>query len=156
LKQLRRDYSTLAPPIVVEALEASAMRFTRLLRLSLPLTIMTAIAVALVVFFLSGRADDGSMVRRPGLDPARGTREDHPPIQAEPSEVQVPLPAGALGGEVYPAIGDLDGDGTPDLLVGGRNGRVLYYANVGTLDQPAFGPPTWFDEVCPDGRIPTG
>lgn len=37
-----------------------------------------------------------------------------------------------------PAIGDLDGDGDPDLLVGSWNDGIAFYRNEGAPDQPRF------------------
>lgn len=41
-----------------------------------------------------------------------------------------------------PFISDLDRDGKADLLVGGFDGRVRFYRNVGTSGEPAFAPAT--------------
>jgi len=41
-------------------------------------------------------------------------------------------------GAYGPTFGDLDGDGDPDLLVGGFNGRIAYLRNDGTPAEPAF------------------
>jgi hypothetical protein len=53
------------------------------------------------------------------------------------------------------AIGDLDGDGNPDLLIGSFNGQIIsVYLNASTPGSIAFGPPTDFaagGEVPPDG-----
>ncbi|CAN5653959.1 hypothetical protein BH23PLA1_BH23PLA1_14350 [soil metagenome] len=57
---------------------------------------------------------------------------------------------------IHPALGDLDGDGRLDLLVGNGKGRMKFYRNVGTDAAPEYGPPVWFDDLCPDGRIPEG
>jgi len=74
----------------------------------------------------------------------------------EPIEVRVPLVPLETNWEIHPAIGDLDGDGRADLLVGSGKGRMQYHRNVGTAARPEFAPPVWFDELCPNGRIPTG
>jgi hypothetical protein len=75
---------------------------------------------------------------------------------AEPVEVPVPLVAHESYWGIFPALGDLDDDGRPDLLVGGGKGRMRFHRNVGASSRPAFAPPVWFDELCPNGRIPTG
>jgi WD40 repeat protein len=41
-------------------------------------------------------------------------------------------------GRASVAVADLDGDGRQDLLLGNTNGEILFYANVGTKDAPAF------------------
>ncbi len=43
-----------------------------------------------------------------------------------------------VGSFAMPALGDLDGDGLPDLLVGERNGNLNYYRNAGTAADPFF------------------
>lgn len=55
-----------------------------------------------------------------------------------------------------PYIGDFDGDGTNDLLVGTYGGRLLSYRNTGTNAKPVLGKPVWFDDANPTGRIPAG
>jgi hypothetical protein len=86
------------------------------------------------------------------------TAIDHPepPPLAEPFEVPVPLVPVESNWRIFPAIGDLDCDGRPDLLVGGGKGRMRFHRNIGTSSRPEFAPPVWFDELCPNGRIPTG
>ena len=37
-----------------------------------------------------------------------------------------------------PTVADLDRDGLPDLLVGGFDGRIRFYRNVGTAVEPSF------------------
>ena len=44
--------------------------------------------------------------------------------------------------DAAPALGDLDGDGAADLLVGLRSGELRAYRNVGSDEAPAFQRPS--------------
>jgi hypothetical protein len=63
-------------------------------------------------------------------------------------------------GRLIPSLGDADGDGVTDLLVGAGHddqtseGRLLVLRNGGTDAHPDYAPPRWFDELVPTGRIP--
>jgi hypothetical protein len=47
----------------------------------------------------------------------------------------------AVSGDAGPCVADWDQDGKPDLLVGGAEGEVLWYRNVGTRTKPALAKP---------------
>jgi hypothetical protein len=44
----------------------------------------------------------------------------------------------SVGNDAAPSLGDLDGDGDLDLLVGSRLGTIHFYRNIGTLTDPNF------------------
>ena len=56
----------------------------------------------------------------------------------------------------FPALGDLDGDGRPDLLLGSRRGTLTVYRNEGGPGRPRFAEPAPFGKYCNDERIPVG
>jgi hypothetical protein len=43
-----------------------------------------------------------------------------------------------VGSYAMPTLGDLDGDGDLDILIGRSDGRITYYENVGTKTSPSF------------------
>jgi hypothetical protein len=55
-----------------------------------------------------------------------------------------------------PALGDIDGDGRRDLLVGQHRGRMRVFQNIGTDARPEFDEPVWFDEMVAGDQVPTG
>jgi hypothetical protein len=66
------------------------------------------------------------------------------------------------GDNSFPWVGDFDGDGKPDLLVGqhargkSREGHLRIYRNRGGKAEPRLAEPIWFDDQVPNGRIPRG
>ena len=64
------------------------------------------------------------------------------------------------GDDSFPWLGDFDGDGKLDLLVGqhGRaksiEGHLRIYRNLGGKGEPRLARPIWFDDQVPTGRIP--
>jgi hypothetical protein len=96
-------------------------------------------------------AADVDSAAAPG-EPPRSDRLGKPvPIEADGKGIK---------SDVYsfvPFLGDLDGDGRNDLLLGTRDkGRLLVYRNEGDNKRPRLAAPTWFDDAVPTGRIPSG
>jgi hypothetical protein len=48
-------------------------------------------------------------------------------------------------GYPYPVYVDWDGDGLPDLMLPNETNRILWFRNVGTLEEPRFGPPQFLE-----------
>jgi hypothetical protein len=86
-------------------------------------------------------------------------------VQAESlaDRFEAPVPV-SVNGQVLefhnqravPALGDFYGEGRKDLLIGQTKGRLLVFRNIGTDVRPEFEKPVWFDEIVPEGRMPTG
>ncbi|HUG92943.1 MAG TPA: FG-GAP-like repeat-containing protein [Planctomycetaceae bacterium] len=81
------------------------------------------------------------------------TRELGDPIRIEaggkPIDVEI--------GHAAPWLGDFDGDGINDLLVGQfGDGKLRVYRNLGTNAAPRFEDFTWFQAGDGDGTVPSG
>jgi hypothetical protein len=60
-------------------------------------------------------------------------------------------------GHAAPFVGDFDGDGVNDLLVGQFGSGILWvFRNEGTNARPRLAAGKKFKDGNPDGRVPTG
>ena len=67
-----------------------------------------------------------------------------------------PLNVGGVG-YATPFVGDFDGDGKRDLLVGQfSSGKLRIYNNEGTDEQPRFNDFEWFQDDAKTGGVPAG
>ena len=82
-----------------------------------------------------------------------------------PRELAAPVQLEAAGrpidvereGHSAPFVGDFDGDGLPDLLVGQfDDGRLRIYRNKGTKGRPRFDSYTWFEAGGKIASVPVG
>jgi hypothetical protein len=82
-----------------------------------------------------------------------------------PGELHKPVPVEAAGkpvdvqrqGHSAPFVGDFDGGGVRDLLVGQfDDGRLRVYRNRGSNERPRFDDHVWFKAGADLGRVPTG
>jgi hypothetical protein len=88
-----------------------------------------------------------------------------PALAADSGELLPPVPIPVDGrpldvereGHAAPFVGDFDGDGVRDLLVGQYfEGRLRVYRNTGTNARPRFESYTWFEVGGQPGRVPEG
>jgi hypothetical protein len=83
-------------------------------------------------------------------DPAR---ELAPPVLLEAGGKPIDTDVG----HAAPFVGDFDGDGVNDLLVGQFGDGILWvYKNVGTNAHPKLAAGVKFKDGKPEGRVPTG
>jgi hypothetical protein len=86
----------------------------------------------------------------PAADPVT---EFLPPVRLEAAG----KPIDTAIGHAAPFVGDFDGDGVRDLLVGQFGDGILWvYRNTGTNARPRFAAGVKFKGGGPDGRVPTG
>jgi hypothetical protein len=104
-----------------------------------------AVLVALVPGIVPEAASaQGTLPRSRGVGEPVAVLADGRPIE---------LPYRSL----FPFVGDLDGGGRRELLLGTPDaGRLKVFPNLGSNQRPVLGAPSWFDERVPDGRIPKG
>lgn len=103
---------------------------------------VTYIAVWLAAFPMSA-------ARPPGLAPDLA-----PPVHVTANGK--PLDVERIG-HAAPFVGDFDGDGKPDLLVGQfSGGRLRIYRNIGTAKEMKFGEFEWFKASDAFGTVPAG
>ena len=90
----------------------------------------------------------------PSLPAAEGSAgELAPPVRIEAAG----RPIDTDVGHAAPFVGDFDGDGVNDLLVGQFGGGILWiYRNEGTNERPKLAAGVKFKEGRDDGRVPTG
>jgi hypothetical protein len=80
--------------------------------------------------------------------------ELRPPIHLEASGQPIDV---EREGHSAPFVGDFDGDGLPDLLVGQyHQGRLRIYRNKGTKERPKFDSYTWFEAGGKIASVPEG
>ena len=87
-----------------------------------------------------------------------------PMVAASAGELQPPVRLEAAGkpidtdvGHAAPFVGDFDGDGVNDLLVGQFGDGLLWiYRNEGTNAAPKLATGVKFKDGAEDGRVPTG
>ena len=86
--------------------------------------------------------------------PAGETARDlAPPVRLEAAGKVIDTEVG----HAAPCVGDFDGDGVPDLLVGQFGEGILWvYRNEGTAAKPKLAAGKQFMEGKKDYRVPTG
>jgi len=78
--------------------------------------------------------------QRPAFAAERAVYADGKPIQLVRNELLGEPHHPHNMGYTYPVYADWDLDGLPDLVVSNETNRIYWYQNVGTREQPKFGP----------------
>ena len=85
--------------------------------------------------------------------PADAARDLAPPVRIEAAGKPIDTDIG----HAAPFVGDFDGDGVPDLLVGQFGDGILWiYRNEGTSKEVRLAAGVKFKDGAEDGRVPTG
>ena len=106
--------------------------------------VLTALAGAPALALAAGDAPEKPGVVSPELSPPVRIEAGGKPIDTDV-------------GHAAPFVGDFDGDGVNDLLVGQFGEGILWiYRNEGTNAKPKLTAGVKFKEGKPDGRVPTG
>jgi len=76
---------------------------------------------------------------RPALDEPQLIHSEEEPIRLLRDEILHSRHWHNMG-YPYPTFVDWDGDGLPDLMLPNETNRIAWYKNIGTLEEPRFGP----------------